>query len=243
MRYTTALLFIIGGCFSMNNAVAQQTVVLLHGLARSAHSMNKMNTALQQAGFRTCNIDYPSTKYPIEVLADRFVLPQIQACAKGAPVSFVTHSMGGILVRQLRKSHPELAFGRVVMLGPPNQGSEIVDHIRDWSLFRWVNGPAGQQLSTAPSSLPNTLGVANFEVGIIAGNKPLLEPFKGYIAGQSDGKVSVASTHLNGMKDAVVLPVTHALMMRDPQVIAQTIQFLKIGQFDYVVRVKNSFLQ
>lgn len=227
----TIALAAVLGCCGIPTAFAQQTVVLLHGLARSAHSMNKMNHSLQQAGFRTCNIDYPSTQYPIEVLADQFVLPQIQACAQGGPVSVVTHSMGGIVLRQIRKNHPDLALGRVVMLGPPNQGSEIVDHLRDWSLFRWVNGPAGQQLSTAPTALPHTLGAANFEVGIIAGNKPLLEPLKGYIAGPSDGKVSVKSTQLAGMKDAIVLPVTHMLMMRNPQVIAQTIAFLKSGRF------------
>jgi len=215
-----------------SQALANTTVVLLHGLARSSGSLSKMDAALREAGFTTCNIGYPSTKYRIEDLAAQFVVPEIRKCITGkGPVSFVTHSMGGIIVRQIRRSEPGIPFGRVVMLGPPNSGSELVDRMRDWSLFRWVNGPAGQQLGTEPGSLPNRLGAATFETGVIAGNKPFLEPFTGYIAGPSDGKVSLASARLAGMKDFLVLPVTHSFMMRDDEVIAQTIGFLKTGHF------------
>ena len=216
----------------MSQAFAGNTVVLLHGLARSSRSMSKMETALQAAGFSTWNIGYPSTKYPIDRLAAQFVVPEIRKCSIGSgPISFVTHSMGGILVRQIHRTEPGIQFGRVVMLGPPNHGSELVDHMRGWSLFRWVNGPAGQQLGTEAGSFPNSLGGAHFEVGIIAGNKPFLEPFTSFIGGPSDGKVSLESAKLEGMKDSLTLPVTHALMMRDRQVIEQTIRFLNSGYF------------
>jgi pimeloyl-ACP methyl ester carboxylesterase len=216
----------------MSQAFAGNTVVLLHGLARSSRSMSKMETALQAAGFSPCNIGYPSTKHPIETLTAEFVVPQIRKCSiGGGPISFVTHSMGGILVRQIHRTEPGIQFGRVVMLGPPNHGSELVDHMRGWSLFQWVNGPAGQQLGTEPGSFPNSLGGAHFEVGIIAGNKPFLEPFTSFIGGPSDGKVSLESAKLEGMKDYLTLPVTHALMMRHRQVIEQTIRFLDSGYF------------
>src|SRR5690606_1773141 len=112
-------------------------------------------------------------------------------------VNFVTHSMGGIILRKLRVLAPELRIGRAVMLGPPNQGSELVDNMKSWVLFGWVNGPAGQQLGTDPDSVPNTLGPADFDLGIIAGDQPSFEPFKGYIDAASDGKVSVESTKLD----------------------------------------------
>lgn len=209
------------------------TVILLHGLARTPQSMLKMAKRLQHAGYVTCNLGYPSTRYPIQTLAQEYVLPWVQHCLveAGAPVHFVTHSLGGIMVRVLRRIDPHLPVGRVVMLGPPNQGSELVDRMRDWVVFRRLNGPTGQQLGTDPASIPNTLGPADFELGVIAGNKPLLEPFKGYIAGASDGKVSVASTRLLGMQDHLILPVTHALMMRDDEVIRQTLCFLQTGAF------------
>ena len=225
----------------MSQALAGTTVVLLHGLARSSGSMSKMEAALKSAGFSTCNIGYPSTKYPVDKLAAQFVVPEIRKCVKvDTPISFVTHSMGGIIARQIRRTEPGIQFGRVVMLGPPNHGSELVDNMRGWSLFQWVNGPAGQQLGTEAASFPNGLGPATFDVGIIAGNKPFLEPFKGYITGQSDGKVSLESAKLEGMKDYLVLPVTHSLMMRNQQVIEQTISFLNSGHFTRAVVPNNS---
>ncbi len=211
-------------------------VVLLHGLARSPASLSRLERALAGAGFATSNIGYPSTRHPIEVLAREFVLPRLRglmddALTSGRPLHFVTHSMGGIIVRQLRASAIEWPPGRVVMLGPPNAGSELVDHLRHWPLFRWINGPAGLQLGTEPGSLPNRLGPATFELGIIAGNRPLLEPFVHWIDGDSDGKVSVHRADLAGRQDLVVLPVSHALMMRDAGVIAQTLAFLETGRF------------
>src|SRR3990172_1237294 len=181
----------------------------------------------------TCHIGYPSTKYTIEVLAADYVLPRIRECVKtdSESVSFVTHSLGGIIVRYIRKTVPEMNFGRVVMLGPPNHGSELVDNLGGWRIFQWVNGPAGQQLGANQESVPNKPGAATFEVGIIAGNKPFLEPFKSYITGQSDGKVSVESAKLEHMSDYVILPVTHSLMMRNKAVIEQTLSLLKHGHF------------
>jgi triacylglycerol lipase len=199
--------------------------------------MSKLEDALQAAGYTTCNIDYPSTEHAIAELATQFVVPAIQQCRNGSsePISVVTHSMGGIMIRyiahHLASGEATIPLARVVMLGPPNHGSELVDRMRPWWLFRWVNGPAGQQLGTDAESVPNSLGPAKFEVGIIAGNKPFLEPFKGFIAGPSDGKVSLESTKLEGMTDYLILPVTHSLMMRDSQVIEQVLSFLKTGSF------------
>lgn len=192
-----------------------------------------MEDRLETAGYRTCNIDYPSTKHPIDVLTRDYVLPRLRECIENgsSPINFVTHSLGGIIVREIRKVAPELPIGRVVMLGPPNHGSEVVDHMRSWVLFRWINGPAGQQLGTGKGSVPNTLGPADFELGVIAGNKPFLEPFKGYIEGPGDGKVSIERAKLEGMEDYIVLPVTHMLMMRNDTVIEQTIEFLQNGKF------------
>lgn len=207
-------------------------VVLLHGLARSARSLRRLEAHLRAAGHDTCNIGYPSTKFPVETLVERYLLPRLrERVNEGVPVNFVTHSMGGILVRQLRRAAPEIPVGRVVMLGPPNHGSELVDRLRALPPFRWVNGPAGQQLGTGADSLPNRLGPADFELGIIAGNRPFLEPFTAFIDGPSDGKVSVASTQLEGLRDCLVLPVTHSLMMWDSTVIAQTAAFLATGRF------------
>jgi len=208
-------------------------VILLHGLARSAASMAKTAGALDAAGFRACNLSYPSTSHPLSDLAENFVLPRILACRgyEPKPLNFVTHSMGGIVVRYLAASHPELPFGRVVMLSPPNRGSEVVDRLGDFGLFHWINGPAGLEMGTGPESLPNRLGPPPFELGIITGDRSINPLLSLLIPGPNDGKVAVARARLEGMRDFLVIHATHPLIMRNRRAIAQTIHFLYHGSF------------
>lgn len=216
------------------HAVAvRPVVVLLHGLARSTDSMEAMAAALQQQGFRVCNLDYPSRHFTVEILASTYVLPAIQRCLgadKNQPVNFVTHSLGGILVRQLRTSKAPILFGRVVMLGPPNEGSQVVDKLGDWWLFRWWNGPAAQELGTG-APLLTVLGPTDLDVGIIAGNHTINPFLSLLIKGDDDGKVSIDNTRLAGMHDFLVVPVSHPFLMKDETVIEQTIQYLRQGKF------------
>ncbi len=208
-------------------------VILLHGLCRTSRSMAPMATALRAAGYVVHNVDYPSRTAPVEELAESAVAPAVAACeAAGATrIHFVTHSLGGILVRQHLTTHRIPHLGRVVMLGPPNQGSEVVDRLRDWWLFRRLNGPAGAQLGTDPDSVPNRLGPVTYPVGVIAGDRSINWINRLLIPGPDDGKVSVARTRVAGMSRHVVVRCAHPFLMRDRAAIRQTLCFLATGAF------------
>ncbi len=143
----------------------------------------------------------------------------------------MTHSLGGILVRAYLADHPLSNVGRVVMLAPPNHGSELADLVRDSRLFQLALGPMAQQLGTGPDSLPNRLPAPNFELGIIAGTRSV-NPLSGFfVPGESDGTVSVESTRLTGMSDFITVPTSHTFIMRSGATAGYVIEFLRHGQF------------
>jgi len=149
----------------------------------------------------------------------------------------VTHSLGGILVRQYLHEHELENLGNVVMLGPPNRGSEIVDFFQQSpflaTLFNTANGPAGKQLGTDENSKPNVLGPVDFSLGVIAGTKSYTPFLSNFLPSEGDGKVTVESSKIAGMVDHLVLPIDHTFMMRDKVAISQIKYFLKNGQFNH----------
>ncbi len=214
-------------------AIARGTedVVLLHGLGRSGRVMRPLARELAEAGYRVHTIDYPSTRATSEQLVAHLHHQISRCCAWSGRVHFVTHSLGGVLVRAYLAEHPMPQLGRVVMLAPPNHGSEYVDVAGDWRLFQVVLGPTAVQLGTAATSLPNRLPRADFEVGVIAGTGSINPLGGALIDGAHDGTVSVASTQLAGMRDFIAMPVSHTFIMRNTEVARQTIEFLRIGHF------------
>lgn len=208
-------------------------VVLLHGMGRTTRSMQKIEKLFLANGFQVVNVAYPSTREPIETLANQYLGDALTTrCNQpGRKLHFVTHSLGGIVLAYYLQNHALSNRGRVVMLCPPNQGSEFADRWRNNAVYRFVTGPAGQQLGAAPSSLPNRLGAVTFELGVIAGDRTIDPLTSMLIPGADDGKVAVARTKVAGMKDFLVVHQTHTFIMRDHEVINQALFFINNGFF------------
>lgn len=193
--------------------------------------MTTLEKALTKENYQVINQDYPSSDHSIDYLAKHYIPQALNQCDNNLPINFVTHSMGGILVRSYLSEHTLEALNRVVMLGPPNQGSEVIDKIGTMPGFDIFGGDAGKELGTTHSSTPNSLGAANFDVGVIAGTRSINWVLSMMIPGTDDGKVSVERTKLSGMNDHIEIPVTHVFMMRRKSVINQVIHYLQHGEF------------
>jgi len=207
----------------------KEYVILLHGLLRNKGSLKKMQKALEKEGYNVVNHDYPSRKADIKTLALAEIPKALLSCKNAHTIHFITHSMGGLLVRAYLSKIKIPNLGHVVMLGPPNQGSQIVDKIGHIPGFSLLNGPAGLELST--KGIVNTFAPIDFSLGVIAGTKSFDFIGAMMLPSPNDGKVSVESTKIQGMKDHLILAVTHTFMMQNKEVIKKTISFLKRGSF------------
>ncbi len=230
---TCALLLGIAdlGCAESEPAAEAETVVLLHGLGRTDRAMRPLEERLEEAGFRVHSLRYASTEAPPERLLED-VRRKVDACCADARVlHFVGHSLGAILTRALLAEAPRPNLGRVVMLAPPNRGSELVDALSETALFAWVLGPTAEELGTDPESLPNRLPAPDYEFGVIAG-AGTLNPVGSYVLpDEDDGTVSVERTRLDGMTDFLLVSSSHSFIMRSEEVARQVIHFLRHGRF------------
>ena len=193
--------------------------------------MRPIERMLESEGYAVINERYPSRHRTIEELADLAIGTALASCGDAAKVHFVTHSLGGILVRAFLERSRIENLGRVVMLAPPNQGSEVVDALRDVPGFATFNGPAGQELGTDPGSVPSRLGPVDFELGVVAGTRSVNLLLSLLLPNPDDGKVSVESARVAGMRDFVTVPSSHPFIMRSKLVHAHVRSFLATGTF------------
>ncbi len=207
--------------------------ILLHGLLRTSYSMRRLEKSLISQGYRVINLTYPSRKQPIERLAEESLGEAVNRCCQtpGIKVHFVTHSIGGIIVRYYLQHHDLPDLGRVVMLSPPNQGTELVDQWGSNYFLKVFNWPAGLQMGTGADGIPAKLGPVDFELGVIAGSQSLNPAASRLIPGLDDGVVSVERTKVAGMADFLVVPYSHTFIMIHRGVIEQVIHFLEYGAF------------
>ena len=231
MPVTCGLLWAASGCSSPPPDGAE-SVIVVHGLGRTPASMSILVSRLKNAGFRVVSFGYPSTSESMEALVER-LQAEVESCCGNEPeaVHFVTHSMGGVLVRSYLSQQPGPHQGRVVMLSPPSQGSEIIDAFSDSPLLHSLLGPAGSQLGTDPEGIPNQLGPVRFGLGIIAGDRSMNPLGSWLIPGPDDGKVAVERARVDGATDFMVVSATHTFIMNRRDVADEVVRFLRQGRF------------
>jgi pimeloyl-ACP methyl ester carboxylesterase len=227
-------MLIAGGCGTSSSLTGTGgRVVLLHGLGRTDLSMYFIERELSERGYRVFNVGYPSTEHSIEYLAEDELGPALAGCCVGSndTIHFVTHSMGGIVLRYYLEKHEIENLGRVVMISPPNKGTELADWVAENEFLESVLGPSVEELGTGAESVPRRLGPVDFELGIIAGDRSLNPLFSRLIPGEDDGKVSVEATKVPGMSDFLVVAHSHTYIMMNDDVVEQVAYFLEHGRF------------
>ena len=212
---------------------SSETVILIHGFGGSRFTFKKLESQLKSQGYRTVNVGYPSLLKPIDSLAKPTIEKALNHYPNATKVHFVTHSMGAILLRYYLRDNTIDNIGRVVMQGPPNGGSEIVDKLKKVPGSGLIKKVSGMQLGTGALDIPKALGPTDQEVGIIAGNRSINPLLSALLPKPNDSRVTLPNTRLEGMTDYKVLPVSHVLMVRNQAVIDQTIHFLREGKFKH----------
>jgi len=209
----------------------KETVILLHGMLRTHRHMAKLAHALKREGYRVHNLDYPSRRLPMEGLLQGLHAEIAPIVADGGTIHLVGYSMGGLLARAyLHRYRPE-GLGKLVQLAPPNQGSEVADAFRPYRWFRWLYGPAGSELGTDQKAIRSLFGPVTYPLGILAGTKCLDPLCARFLPRPHDGKVSVERTKLEGMQAHRTVHATHTFFPTHPEVIAETLYFLRHGDF------------
>ena len=234
MKYIISFLLIISVANSVYATPPKgDYVVILHGIARSSSHMKPLAEKLEKEGYDVINLDYPSTKHTLRELTTSISNDLASRLTENKPVHFIGYSMGGLLVRAILAKHKPEKLGRVIQLAPPNHGSDVSDFLKDNWLYKTIFGPAGQELTTENEDTEKLMGHVDYALGVVAGNSTI-DPFSSYIiGGDDDGKVSILSTKVQGMKDHVVVSASHTFFPSNDDVQQQTLSFLKNGKFNH----------
>lgn len=193
--------------------------------------MRPMAESLGEEGFRVVNLGYASRRGSMDELVDSLDAAIAACCPGDERIHFVTHSLGGIVVRAYVGSRGAERVGRVVMLSPPNGGSEVVDRLGDVGALEWLLGPTFVELGTDSAALPLRLGPPEFEVAVITGEGSINPLFSWWLPGPDDGAVTVESARLPQAAAFLVVPYSHTFIMRKRDVMEQVTSFLRTGRF------------
>lgn len=209
-------------------------VILLHGLGEGRDSMRPLAEHLRpRLDASVMSFGYASVRADIDAHA-RALATVVAGLPDADSLQFVGHSLGNLVVRRWMAlaDAADLARTRgVVMLGPPNQGSDLARMVaRVWPLAEQANGAARDLVLDWPRVAP-TLALPTCPFGIVAGGCGDDDGFSPLLSGDDDAVVRVEETRLPGATDFLLLPVRHAAMMRHEAVQRATVEFLRHERF------------
>ncbi len=205
-------------------------VICLHGIGRSSKSMHPVIQSLAAEPVTAVPFDYPGNRSSLAECAE-FLLQVVNSLSEAEQISFVVHSMGGLVVRRYLMDHSDSRHSRMIMLGTPNLGADLAAMLKNFLVFKALYGPAGQELAAGADSVATSLPIPSFPFGVIAGGRGDERGFNPLLNGDDDGTVTVACTRLPGAADFLRVNRLHSLLMTDPQVHAAIRCFLKHGKF------------
>lgn len=207
-----------------------KAVILVHGMGRSSKSWPALRKRFEDAGYLVVGFDYPSTRCSISESAE-YLAKTITSLEGVEEISFVTHSMGGLVTRAYLANGRDDRIRRMVMLGVPNRGAEMADKVASLPLYQWICGPGGCELVTDPNGLIAALPTPDFEFAIVSGGRGTIDGYNPLIPGDDDGTVTVSSTRLPGASDFLLVEgAMHSFLMFNEQIIDATVRFVETGR-------------
>lgn len=218
----------------LNNLLSEAThkVYIIHGYAGSAFQMGQIYKGLTHEGYTAENYTYPSFKENLDsvgmdlyrkVKADNF-----------DTVSFVTHSMGALVVRSMYQYLDSTVcfpfIYRFVMLAPPNKGARYADFFAK-SPLKGVLGPNVNLMRTDSDSYALKLPLPTCQVGLIIGTRGSKHGFNPFLDDDNDGTVTVKNAVLGVEQDIVMIRSMHRLMPCKKKAVNLVIRFMRLGEF------------
>jgi pimeloyl-ACP methyl ester carboxylesterase len=204
---------------------AKEAVIVVHGLWVNSMVMRLLGYRIRRCGFEALCFSYASVRATLEQNAAR--LARFAQALSANTVHWVGHSLGGVVILKMLEQRPDPRTGRIVLMGSPSSGSCAARAMAKTTAGRWMLGRSAP-LAETKAALPG-----KYELGVIAGcrglgmGRLLLHA----LPQPNDGVVTVAETHVSGMKDHIVLRVSHSGMLVSSSAAKQVCAFLKAGGF------------
>jgi triacylglycerol lipase len=201
-----------------------EVVVIVHAIWRwPGYSMRRLVREGVARGYEVVYFRYSGLLADLDTNTQR--LADFLQDYRGRQINFVTHSYGGLIVRNLLWNFRIPNVHRFVMIATPNQGSNFADTWCRSLPYRLIFGLGGTQLTSAGA---RRIGVPDVEYGIIAGSGSGINP---WAPGANDGVVGVSEAYLPGAREFRVVDGMHEALPNKPRVVRAVYNFLETGSF------------